>query len=37
MRGFVPSAAVRPPLVELDADARTDIKRAVNEIAAEYE
>jgi 4-hydroxy-tetrahydrodipicolinate synthase len=37
MRGFVPSATVRPPLVELDTDAQADIKKAVNEIAAEYE
>lgn len=36
-RGFIPDTAVRPPLVEIDADARADIEETVISIAAEYE
>ena len=35
-RGVLPSAAVRPPLVELDDDVRADVERLVEQIAASY-
>jgi len=36
-RGFVPRSSVRPPLVELDADARADIEEAVASVTTNYE
>lgn len=36
-RGFIPETAVRPPLVEIEDDARAAIEDTVTSIAAEYE
>jgi 4-hydroxy-tetrahydrodipicolinate synthase len=36
-RGFIPDVAVRPPLVEIESDARDSIETTVTSIADEYE